>query len=83
VNNMNSTASRNMDTASQQFKFVQDAAGSYFTDAAGGDLSVTQGIWSKHADQHDQSLAQQAKATNTAQQMMMDALAQARRTVSM
>ncbi|WP_433269066.1 hypothetical protein ACQPZF_05920 [Actinosynnema sp. CS-041913] len=83
VGAMNSTVSRNIDTGAQQYKFVQDASGSYFTDEAGSELNTTQGMWSKHADQHDQALVQEAKATDTAQQLMMDALAQARRTVAM
>ncbi len=82
VGQMNATASANIDTSQQQFKFVQDASGSYFTDEAGSDLAVTQGIWSKHADQHDQGVIDEARATDTAQQLMMDALAQARRIVS-
>lgn len=53
VGQMQSTASQNMDTAAQQFRYVQDAVGSYFTDAAGSELDTTQQIWSKHADQHD------------------------------
>ena len=82
VSQMQNTASQNIDAASQQFRYVQDAVGSYFTDAAGSELDVTQGIWSKHADQHDQAVLQQAKATDTAKELMRDALEQARRTVS-
>ncbi|XVV02628.1 hypothetical protein ACQPW3_35540 [Actinosynnema sp. CA-248983] len=82
VGQMQNTASQNMDTASQQFRYVQDAVGSYFTDAAGSELDTTQQIWSKHADQHDQALLGQAKATDTAKELMRDALEQARRTVA-
>ncbi|WP_436501607.1 hypothetical protein [Actinokineospora sp. HUAS TT18] len=72
------TAGQNADIAQSQFTFSQDAAGSYFTDAAGGVLEATEAAAKKFFDEFDQTVAAQGKAVTDARAIYEATLAQAK-----